>query len=75
MQKLFCTTVNRSYVIFCDIHSAALIDIGWDAPAGQMYASTHDLAKLMQLIFRPEAAYDLKNGQVHHFENFHAAYG
>ena len=30
---------------------ADLIDIGWDASAGQMYSSTGDLAKLMTLIF------------------------
>lgn len=61
--------------MICIPHSAALINIGWDAPAGQMYASTHDLAKLMQLIFRPKATYDLNSGQVHHFKNLHAACG
>lgn len=30
---------------------AALIDIGWDAAAGQCYSSTADLAKIMSLVF------------------------
>lgn len=30
---------------------ADLIDIGWDAAAGQCYSSTADLAKLMSLVF------------------------
>lgn len=30
---------------------AKLIDIGWDASAGQCYSSTADLAKLMSLVF------------------------
>ena len=30
---------------------AKLIDVGWDASAGQCYSSTADLAKLMSLIF------------------------
>lgn len=48
----------------CTVFHAALINIGWDAPAGQMYSSSHDLGKLMQLVFRPELAYDLGKGQV-----------
>ena len=30
---------------------AKLLDIGWDAAAGQCYSSTADLAKLMSLVF------------------------
>ena len=41
-----------------------LIDIGFEAPAGQMYASTKDLAQLMKLLFRPEEPYDPDKGQV-----------
>ena len=41
-----------------------LIDIGFEAPAGQMYASTNDLAQLMKLLFRPDEPYDPDKGQV-----------
>lgn len=43
----------------------ALIDIGWDAPAGQMYSSANDLAQLLKLIFRPELPYNVNTGQVY----------
>ena len=41
-----------------------LIDLGWDAPAGQMYSSANDLAQLLKLIFRPEDPYNTTTGQV-----------
>lgn len=44
--------------------AAKLIDIGFEAPAGQMYASTKDLAQLMKLLFRPEEPYDPDKGQI-----------
>jgi len=31
---------------------APLLDIGWEAPAGQMYSTSNDLTKLMNLFFR-----------------------
>jgi len=31
-------------------------DLGWERPAGQMYSTVNDLAKLMQLIFRDSQA-------------------
>ena len=40
-----------------------LIDIGWDAPAGQMYSSANDLSQLLKLIFRPEYPYDIDTEQ------------
>ena len=47
------------------LHSIAdLIDIGWEAPAGQLFSTTNDLAKFMSLIFQPEAAIDPTSGQV-----------
>lgn len=36
---------------------AGLIDIGWESPAGSMYSSTNDLAKLISLFFRDNVAY------------------
>lgn len=41
-----------------------LINIGWDAPAGQMYSSTNDLAQLMKLAFRTEEAFDPASQQL-----------
>lgn len=41
-----------------------LIDIGFEAPAGQMYSTTNDLAQLMKLLFRPEKPYNFASGQV-----------
>jgi len=41
-----------------------LIDIGFEAPAGQMFSTTNDLAKLMMLIFRSGDPYDPSKGQV-----------
>ena len=37
---------------------ADMIDIGWDASAGQMYSSTADLAKLMTLAFSTDGSSD-----------------
>lgn len=45
-------------------HYTALIDIGWDAPAGQMYSSANDLAQLLKLLFKPEEPYNVEAGQV-----------
>ena len=47
-----------------DVSIAGLIDIGWEAPAGQLFSSTNDLAKFMALIFQPGATLDPKSGQV-----------
>ena len=38
-------------------------DIGWAAPAGQMYSSTRDLGKLVKMFFRDTAKGDIGAGQ------------
>ena len=63
---LDCDIYNFKTYFFLHCALIELIDIGWDAPAGQMYSSTHDLAQLMKLIFRPEDAYNPGKGQVWH---------
>ena len=52
MNTLFCITFSE------------LINLGFEAPAGQMYSSSNDLAKLMMLIFQTEETMDPVNGQV-----------
>ncbi len=62
VKLLQCMMLYRSSLflfLFADF-----INIGWDAPAGQMYASANDLSKLMSLIFRPLATFDPEKGQV-----------
>jgi len=46
------------------LYYADLINIGYEAPAGQMFSTTNDLAKLMKMLFRPEAMADPDRGQV-----------
>lgn len=46
------------------IITAEYIDMGWDGPAGNMYASTSDLAQLMMMLFRDNQTYDPSKGQV-----------
>ncbi len=41
-----------------------LINIGYEAPAGQMFSTTNDLAQLMMMLFRPELAANPDMGQV-----------
>ena len=55
-------TVHASTVL-CHLPTE-LIDIGFEAPAGQMYSTTNDLAQLMKLLFRPEKPYNFASGQV-----------
>ena len=52
MNTLFCITFSE------------LINLGFEAPAGQMYSSSNDLAKLMMLIFQTDKTMDPANGQV-----------
>ena len=47
--------------------SPDLINIGYEAPAGQMYASSNDLARLMKMLFRPEDPYNPDKGQVQEY--------
>ena len=47
------------HVNFC----AELIDIGYEAPAGQMYSSADDLSKLMMLIMNGLDPMDQNNPQ------------
>lgn len=49
---------------FSILYYADLINIGYEAPAGQMFSTTNDLAKLMKMLFRPETVVDLDRGQV-----------
>ncbi len=41
-----------------------LMNIGYEAPAGQMFSTTNDLAQLMMMLFRPELAANPDMGQV-----------
>jgi CubicO group peptidase (beta-lactamase class C family) len=41
-----------------------LIDLGWQAPAGQMYCSARDLAQLATLLFRQNAAEGETSNQI-----------
>ena len=45
-------------------HATEYIDMGWDGPAGNMYASTSDLAQLMMMLFRDNQTFDPSKGQV-----------
>eukprot|EP01112_Ceratiomyxa_fruticulosa_P014546 TRINITY_DN4175_c0_g3_i3.p1 TRINITY_DN4175_c0_g3~~TRINITY_DN4175_c0_g3_i3.p1 ORF type:complete len:340 (+),score=52.73 TRINITY_DN4175_c0_g3_i3:426-1445(+) len=38
------------------------IDIGWDAPAGQLYSTANDLSQLIKLVFTPSQNGHLKRG-------------
>jgi CubicO group peptidase (beta-lactamase class C family) len=55
---------NMAVGYYQDGTIAKLIDIGWDAPAGQMYSSASDLSQLLKLIFRPEYPYNIDTEQI-----------
>ena len=46
------------------ISNPDFISIGWESPAGQAYASTSDLGKLMSLMFSTDKPYNLPEEQV-----------
>ena len=50
--------------MFCFVCCSEFISIGWESPAGQTYASTSDLGKLMALMFSIDTSYNPKEGQV-----------
>ncbi|XP_065178743.1 putative beta-lactamase-like 1 [Sycon ciliatum] len=43
---------------------ARWVDIGFEAPAGQMFSSTHDLAQLIKMVFRTSATRNPAAGQI-----------
>lgn len=55
-----------NYISRCTVFSmhADFISVGFEAPAGQTYASTADLGKFMALIFNDDKAFNPQAGQV-----------
>ena len=58
------STVKNLAVGYIDNKEAGLVDIGWEAPAGQMYSSVDDLSKLLMMIFRDRFEYGGVAGQI-----------
>eukprot|EP00731_Ephydatia_muelleri_P038870 Em0956g2a len=63
----FCTSITddvKAYLApFRGPFHTGLIDIGWEAPAGQLFSTTNDLAKFMALIFQPRPHLTPTSGQ------------
>ena len=49
---------NMAVGYYADGSVADLIDIGWEAPAGQTFSSAADLAAIMALVFSPDKSSD-----------------
>ena len=67
------TLAQSFHLNSCIVLAPDLINLGFEAPGGQMFSTVNDLAQLLMLVFRSDKALDPKQKQVSTYQCYNGS--